>query len=59
MPDLLIGYYDPPADEDVALGILDAYDIQKGDGGYNDLLQRVLLALAFALIAYVIFTQIA
>ena len=35
MPDLLIGYYDPPEDEDDALGILDA---KKENGDYNDLL---------------------
>ena len=34
MPKLLIGYYDPPEDEDDAPGILD----KKDGGGYDDLL---------------------
>ena len=52
MPDLLIGYYEPPEDEDNdKAGILD-----KKGGSDDDLVSRVFLAIAFILVAYYLYT---
>uniref|UniRef100_A0A7S3MR49 Cytochrome b5 heme-binding domain-containing protein n=1 Tax=Favella ehrenbergii TaxID=182087 RepID=A0A7S3MR49_9SPIT len=56
MPGLLIGYYEPPEDEDSgAPGILD----KKDGSGDDDMMSRIFLAVAFAIVAYYLYTQVA
>ena len=54
MPGLQIGWYEPPVDDDDMPGILD-----KKDGGSEDLMSRILLAVFILIAAYFLYTQVA
>ena len=55
MPGLLVGYYEPPEDDDCnAPGIL-----EKKDSGNEDTLTRILLAVAALGAIYFLYTQVA